>query len=118
MELDAPGNLLMLDQLRTADPRKMWRDLQVFLSWIKEPMFFSREEHYARGLDRYEDEYLEGAANYLVRAEATLHSLHCSDNRGPQEPTLCRKCRWAKVFRREMSYYCPRPWKLITPSGL
>jgi len=46
----------MLDQLRTADPRRMWRDLQVFLSWIKEPIFFSREEHYARGLDRYADE--------------------------------------------------------------
>jgi len=53
---EATGNLLMLDQLRTADPRRMWRDLQVFLSWIKEPIFFSREEHYARGLDRYADE--------------------------------------------------------------
>jgi hypothetical protein len=39
-------------------------------------MFFSREEHHARGLDRYEDEYLEGVANYLVRAEATLHYLY------------------------------------------
>jgi len=116
---EATGNLLVLDESRTADPRRMWRVLQVFLSWIKEPMFFSREERYARGLDRYEDEYLEGAANYPVRAEHTLYYLYCSDNRGPQqEPTLCRKCRWAKVFRHKMSYYCSRPWKLITPSGL
>ena len=28
---------------------------QVFLSRVKEPMFFSREDYYARGLDWYED---------------------------------------------------------------
>src|SRR3712207_6966731 len=33
---------------------------RVFLSQVKETMFFSREEYYARGLDWYEGAYFEG----------------------------------------------------------
>ena len=52
---------------------------QVFLSRIKEPMFFSREEFYAKGLKWYEDLHFRGAENYPVRAEATPHYLYWSE---------------------------------------
>jgi Sulfotransferase domain len=57
---------------------------QVFLSRIKEPMFFSRDEYYARGLDWYEDVYFEGAEDYPVRAEATPHYLYWSEKVAPR----------------------------------
>jgi hypothetical protein len=57
---------------------------EVFLSRVKEPMFFSREEYYARGLDWYEDVYFEGAEDYPVRAEATPHYLYWSEKVAPR----------------------------------
>ena len=57
---------------------------QAFLSRGKEPMFFSREEIYARGLDWYEDMYFEGAEDYPVRAEATPHYLYWSEKVAPR----------------------------------
>jgi hypothetical protein len=57
---------------------------QIFLSRVKEPMFFSREECYARGLDWYEGEYFEGAEDYPVRAEATPHYLYWSEKVAPR----------------------------------
>ena len=57
---------------------------QVFLPRIKEPMFFSREEYYAQGLDWYEDFYFRGAENDPVRAEATPHYLYWSEKVAPR----------------------------------
>jgi hypothetical protein len=57
---------------------------QVFLSRGKEPMFFSREEKYARGLDWYEAEYFNEAEDYPVRAEATPHYLYWSEKVAPR----------------------------------
>jgi hypothetical protein len=70
---------------------------QVFLSRVKEPMFFSREENYAKGLDWYEGMYFQGAENYPVRAEATPHYLYWS----------------AKVAPRIKEVYGERPVKFI-----
>jgi sulfotransferase family protein len=70
---------------------------QVFPSRGKEPMFFSREENYARGLDWYEDVYFEGATDYPVRVEATPHYLYWS----------------AKVAPRIKDVYGERPVKFI-----
>ena len=57
---------------------------QVFLSRVKEPMFFSREENYVRGLEWYESEYFKGAEGYPVRAEATPHYLYWSEKVAPR----------------------------------
>src|SRR3712207_4809254 len=57
---------------------------EVFLSRVKEPMFFSREDYYARGLDWYEAEYFGGAEDYPVRAEATPHYLYWSEKVAPR----------------------------------
>ena len=70
---------------------------QVFLSRIKEPMFFSREEYFARGLSWYEEEYFRDAGGYPVRGEATPHYLYWS----------------AKVAPRIKAIYGERPVKFI-----
>jgi hypothetical protein len=57
---------------------------QVFLSRIKEPMFFSRDEYYAKGLDWYADFHFRGAEHYPVRAEATPHYLYWSEKVAPR----------------------------------
>ncbi len=57
---------------------------QVFLSRFKEPMFFSREENYAKGSDRYEEAHFAGAEGYPVRAEATPHYLYWSEKVAPR----------------------------------
>ena len=57
---------------------------KVFSSRVKEPMFFSREENYAKGLDWYEGAYFGGAKNHPVRAEATPHYLYCSEKVAPR----------------------------------
>jgi Sulfotransferase domain len=57
---------------------------QVFLSRVKEPEFFSKEEYYARGLDWYKDWHFEGAEDYLVKAEATPHYLYWSEKVAPR----------------------------------
>ena len=57
---------------------------QIFLSWVKEPMFFSREERYVRGLNWYEKQYFQGAEGYPVRAEATPHYLYWSEKVAPR----------------------------------
>jgi len=57
---------------------------QVFLPRNKEPMFFSRDEYYAKGLDWYEEFYFHGAENYPVRAEATPHYLYWSEKVAPR----------------------------------
>jgi hypothetical protein len=57
---------------------------RVFLSRVKEPMFFSRDENYARGLDWYEETYFEGAEGYPVRTEATPHYLYWSAKVAPR----------------------------------
>lgn len=57
---------------------------EVFLSRSKEPMFFSREEYYARGLDWYAHRYFEGAEDYPVRVEATPHYLYWSGKVAPR----------------------------------
>lgn len=52
---------------------------QVFPSWRKETMFFSREEYYRKGFGRYQNRYFQGAEDYPVRVEATPHYLYWSE---------------------------------------
>jgi hypothetical protein len=52
---------------------------QVFLPFAKEPMFFSHDENYQRGLDWYKNTYFKGSERYLTSGEATPHYLYWSE---------------------------------------
>jgi hypothetical protein len=88
---------------------------QVFLSRVKEPEFFSKEEYYARGLDWYQDWYFEGAEDYPVRAEATPHYLYWSEKVAPRikEAYRERPVRFIVSFRDPVSRAYSMYWNMV-----
>lgn len=88
---------------------------QVFLSREKEPMFFSREENYARGLDWYEEVYFEGAKGYSVRAEATPHYLYWSEKVAPRIKEVYgeRPVKFIVSFRDPVSRAYSWYWNMV-----
>ena len=88
---------------------------QVFLSRVKEPMFFSREEYYARGLDWYESFYFDGAESYPVRAEATPHYLYWSEKAAPRIKEVYgeRPVKFIVAFRDPVSRAYSWYWNMV-----
>jgi hypothetical protein len=88
---------------------------QIFVSRVKEPLFFSLEEYYARGLDWYEDEYFEGAEDYPVRAEATPHYLYWSEKVAPRikEAYGDRPVKFIVAFRDPVSRAYSWYWNMV-----
>jgi hypothetical protein len=88
---------------------------QVFLSQVKEPEFFSREDYYARGLDWYQDWYFEGAEDYPVRAEATPHYLYWSEKVAPRikEAYRERPVKFVVSFRDPVSRAYSLYWNMV-----
>jgi hypothetical protein len=88
---------------------------QIFLSRVKEPMFFSRDEYYARGLDWYESFYFLGAEDYPVRAEATPHYLYWSDKVAPRIKEIYgeRSVKFIVSFRDPVSRAYSWYWNMV-----
>ena len=88
---------------------------QVFLSKVKEPMFFSRDEYYARGLEWYESFYFSGAENYPVRAEATPHYLYWSEKVAPRIKEVYgeRPVKFMVSFRDPVSRAYSWYWNMV-----
>jgi hypothetical protein len=88
---------------------------QVFLSRVKEPEFFSKEEYYARGLDWYQDWHFEGADNYPVRAEATPHYLYWSGKVAPRIKEAYRglPVKFIVSFRDPVSRAYSMYWNMV-----
>ena len=88
---------------------------QVFLSQVKEPMFFSREDYCAKGLDWYEEVYFEGAEDYPVRAEATPHYLYWSEKVAPRIKEVYgdRSVKFIVSFRDPVSRAYSWYWNMV-----
>jgi hypothetical protein len=88
---------------------------QVFLSRVKEPEFFSREEYYARGPNWYQDWYFEGAEGFPVRAEATPHYLYWSDKVAPRIKEVYgeRPVKFIVSFRDPVSRAYSWYWNMV-----
>jgi hypothetical protein len=88
---------------------------RVFLSRVKEPEFFSKEEYYARGLDWYQDWHFEGADNYPVRAEATPHYLYWSGKVAPRSNEADRglPVKFIVSFRDPVSRAYSMYWNMV-----
>ena len=88
---------------------------QVYLPRIKEPMFFNREEHFARGVEWYEEMFFKGAERYPARGEATPHYLYWSGKVAPRIKELYgdRDVKFIVSFRdpvkRAYSWY----WNMV-----
>ncbi len=57
---------------------------EVFLSFDKEPMFFSRDDYYSRGLDWYLKTFYSHSEKFMVRGEASPHYLYWADKVSPR----------------------------------
>jgi hypothetical protein len=88
---------------------------QVYVSRVKEPMFFSREANYARGLDWYEEVYFEGAEDCPVRAEATPHYLYWSEKVAPRIKEVYggRPVKFIVSFRDPVSRAYSWYWNMV-----
>jgi hypothetical protein len=88
---------------------------RVFLSRVKEPEFFSKEEYYARALDWYQDWHFEGADNYPVRAEATPHYLYWSGKVAPRIKEAYRglPVKFIVSFRDPVSRAYSMYWNMV-----
>jgi hypothetical protein len=95
--------------------RYLAQHYQVFVSSVKEPMFFSRDEYYARGLHWYEDFYFDGAENYSVRAEATPHYLYWSEKVAPRIKEVYgeRPVKFIVSFRDPVSRAYSWYWNMV-----
>jgi hypothetical protein len=57
---------------------------QIYLSFVKEPMFFSHDDNYARGLEWYQATFFRDCAGYPARGEATPHYLYWAEKVAPR----------------------------------
>ncbi len=88
---------------------------QVYMSFDKEPMFFSRDEYYALGLDWYTSTFFRDADACPARGEATPHYLYWSEKTAPRLKEVYRErpVKFIAIFRdptqRAYSWY----WNMI-----
>ncbi len=88
---------------------------QVFLPFDKEPMFFSRDAFYARGLDWYARTYFGEAGGCAARGEASPHYLYWAEKTAPrlQQVYGAREVKFIAIFRepaaRAYSWY----WNMV-----
>jgi hypothetical protein len=57
---------------------------QVYLSFVKEPMYFSHDDNYRRGPEWYARTYFRDAESFPARGEATPHYLYWSEKAAPR----------------------------------
>src|SRR3990172_1473891 len=57
---------------------------KVYMSFVKEPMFFSRDAYFQRGLQWYAQTFFANSEAYPVRGEATPHYLYWAEKVAPR----------------------------------
>lgn len=56
----------------------------IYMSFVKEPMFFSRDDYFERGLGWYAETFFAESEAYKLRGEATPHYLYWADKVAPR----------------------------------
>lgn len=62
----------------------LYQHPQVYLSFVKEPLFFSHDDNFARGLEWYQSTFFQSCEGYPVRGEATPHYLYWAEKVAPR----------------------------------
>lgn len=70
---------------------------QAHLSFDKEPMFFTRDDYFSRGMEWYVETYFSNSEKYTIRGEASPHYLYWA----------------AKAVSRIRKFYRSRPPKFL-----
>lgn len=61
---------------------------QIFITFIKETLYFSRDEFYDKGIEWYTSNFFQDAAGFPLRGEATPHYLYWAEKVAPRIKNL------------------------------
>lgn len=92
---------------------------EINMSIVKEPMFFSRDDYYQRGLDWYSKTFFSPSAENILCGEATPHYLYWADKVAPRiyEYAAQKQIKFIVILRdpvfRAYSWY----WNMIKEGG-
>lgn len=88
---------------------------EIYLSYVKEPMFFSHDENYQRGLEWYAETFFPKSRRYSRRGEATPHYLYWAEKVAPRMKAAYgeQEVKFVVIFRdpvqRAYSWY----WNMV-----
>ncbi len=88
---------------------------EIYLSYVKEPMFFSHDENYQRGVEWYIKTFFLKAEEYTARGEATPHYLYWAEKVAPRIKAVYgeQEVKFVVIFRdpvqRAYSWY----WNMV-----
>ena len=88
---------------------------EVFVSFDKEPRFFSHDDYFRRGVDWYTDTYFKKSANYSIRCEATPHYLYWADKVSPRIKQVCQteRVKFIVILRNPIERAYSWYWNMI-----
>ncbi len=88
---------------------------QAYLSVSKEPMFFSHDENYAKGLSWYSSAFFSNSGKYCVRGEATPHYLYWAEKTATriQQAYASQQVKFVVIFRDPVSRAYSWYWNMI-----
>lgn len=100
------GTSTLYEQLKTHP--------EIYMPQNKEPMFFSSDEKYQKGLGWYEQTFFRSAENFIARGEATPHYLYWAEKVAPRLKSSFRDgLRYIVILRdpvqRAYSWY----WNMV-----
>jgi len=88
---------------------------QIYLSYVKEPMFFSHDDNYQQGVEWYASTFFPKAGGFRLRGEATPHYLYWAEKVAPRIKELYGEAevKFIAIFRdpvqRAYSWY----WNMV-----
>lgn len=88
---------------------------EIYLPYVKEPMFFSHDENYRRGVEWYIKTFFSKAEKYIARGEATPHYLYWAEKVAPRIKAAYgeQEVKFVVIFRdpvqRAYSWY----WNMV-----
>jgi hypothetical protein len=88
---------------------------QVYLPFDKEPLFFSRDDYFAQGMDWYVERYFKDSESFRARGEASPHYLYWAEKVAPRVAQAfgTRPPKFIAIFRdpvqRAYSWY----WNMV-----
>jgi len=87
----------------------------IFLAANKEPMFFSSDEKYEKGINWYLDNFFKASGRKRVRGEATPHYLYWADKVAPRmsEHFEEDKVHFAVILRNPVERAYSWYWNMI-----
>lgn len=88
---------------------------KVSFPFIKEPLFFSRDDFYSRGLNWYANEFFDPIANMPIRGEASPHYLYWAEKVAPRIKKIDDgNIKFVVIFRNPVDRAYSWFWNMVS----